>query len=855
MTWLWAICGTLLLVSTGWAQGYRLEKDRLVVDRGHWREWNFPTDAVQFNAEGARPRFIRAQVDAALDAGTFRYGDGVRGGIRNAGTNLALAASIIDGREDTFWEPAPDAPLDRWWVEVDLGRAVWAEKIVVKFAEEGAGDPFLQFKVLTSNGRPAFQQSKEVAYVFAGRSEGLNKTQRVFEFDLKPTLEADPGLSGDLVQFFQVVATASDGGQAEEISESLWNSLPEEERGDVLYFRRTVSGGMRRVERSEYEAFTNPEKRGPIKYYRRERPRLAEVEVWTAGDNISLGALNRGGKITGYGNLGTEGLTVDGDYNTSTAVQVAVGGSSDSDDNQVVEDVDRDIFFDLGAWYWVNRALLIFDRIGGSSDQEGALANYVINLSDGRRAPDGSLSYLPLTSRGIKSLEEGENNRRLAFQDNVFPLTKARYLRLYYRLLILRWINGGIREIQLYGRGFLPQVSLTSGLIELGQNSRILSTITWEAETPPGTQVQIRTRTGDQLNQEIHYFTKTGLEVSAEKYHKLLSFQRGDSLTAVIPGEDWSHWSQFYQTPGELITSPSPRRYAMIQATLLSDDPDQAALLHNLSIHLDNPLASQLLGEIAPQRIQQNGQVDTLTLFLRPIFQAGNRGFDQVLVEFPPGAEVELVDVAVGPESDLAGGKGRVYARDDLEWRGNGSDSLWVRLPERVQKGQELVALHFASVLYLGRNAFVTSVGLGEGEGQIWQRVDEGDATSLGEGREMTVAAPFAGGLLSEVEVSPNPFTPNGDGINDVVEFTFQVFRVQVQKSLALEVYGLDGRLVQRLEKPVAHAAGRQQLVWDGRDDDRRLLPPGLYICRIGLDVDAENVEQPSAAKLVSLVY
>lgn len=855
MTWLWAICYTLLLTSTGRAQGYRLEKDNLVIDENHWREWNFPTDAVQFNAEGVRPRFIRARVNAALDAGTFSYEDGAKGGIRNAGTDLALAANIIDGREDTFWEPAADAPLDRWWVEIDLGRAVWAEKIVVKFAEEGAGDPFLQFKVLTSNGRPAFQQSKEVAYVFAGRSEGLNKTQRLFEFDLKPTLEADPDLSGDLVQFLQIVATASEGGQAEEISEARWDSLPEDERGDVLYFRRMVSGGIRQVGRSEYEAFTDLEKRGPVKYYRRERPRLAEVEVWSVGDNISLGALKRGGKITGYGNLGTEGLTVDGNYNTSAAVQVAVGGSSDNNDTQIVEDIDRDVSLDLGAWYWVNRALLIFDRIGGSSDQEGALANYVINLSDGRRAPDGSLSYIPLIARGIKSFEEAENTRHLAFQDNAFPLTKARYLRLYYRLLILRWINGGIREIQLYGRGFLPQVSLTSGLIELGQNPRILSTITWEAETPPGTQAQIRTRTGDHLKQEIHYFTKTGLEVSAEKYHKLLSFQRGDSLVTTIPGTDWSQWSQFYEASGAAITSPSPRRYAMIQATLLSDDPDQSALLHNLRIHLDNPLASQVLGEIAPQRIQQNGQVDTLALFLRPTFQTGNRGFDQVLVELPPGAEVELLDVVVGSESELADGRGRVYGWDELEWKESGSGSLWIRLPEPVQKGQDLVALRFSSVLYLGRNVFVTSVGLGEGEEQIWQRVDEGDATSLGAGKGMAVLAPFDGSLLSEVGVSPNPFTPNGDGINDVVEFTFQVFKVQVQKLLVLEVYGLDGQLVQRLEKPVKHAAGRQRLIWDGHDNNGRLLPPGLYICRIDLKVDAESIEKPNAAKLVSLVY
>ena len=51
----------------------------------------------------------------------------------------------------------------------------------------------------------------------------------------------------------QIVATATDAGQAEEISESTWNELQEARRGDVLYFRREATGVERPVDRSEYE--------------------------------------------------------------------------------------------------------------------------------------------------------------------------------------------------------------------------------------------------------------------------------------------------------------------------------------------------------------------------------------------------------------------------------------------------------------------------------------------------------------------------------------------------------------------------------------------------------------------------
>ena len=395
-----AIVGmALLMASPAWCQAYQLDGSGLNVAPNHWPAWNFPLGSLDFSDEGVRPAFVREQVNAALDASAFTYGDGGQGGIRSAGTDLAGAANILDGREDTFWEPNLADPLDKWWIEIDLGRLVWAQKVVVKFAVEGQGDPFLQFKVLTANGDPAFLQSESFSYLPAGHSEGLNKSQRVYEFELQPTRQVDPGLTGRLIQFLQVVATASDLGQAEQISAARWNSLPEEERGDVLYFRRESSGVLRSIDQAAYEAIA-AEWQGPVEYYRRERPRLTQVEVWTMGDNISLGALDRGGEIIGYGNLGAEKLTVDGEWGSFWSVEV---GFSGNDPAVVFQDPHRNIYFDLGTWYWVNRAAIVFgDRYSR------AFPNYGIALSDGSRAPDGSLSYVALTARG---LEGGEGNR------------------------------------------------------------------------------------------------------------------------------------------------------------------------------------------------------------------------------------------------------------------------------------------------------------------------------------------------------------------------------------------------------------------------------------------------------------
>ena len=126
---------------------------------------------------------------------------------------------------------------------------------------------------------------------------------------------------------------------------------------------------------------------------------------------------------------------------------------------------------------------------------------------------------------------------------------------------------------------------MTSDLIDLG-SSKALTTIEWEADTPSGTVVEIRTRTGNDLREINRYFKKDGTEVAnKEEYEKQPAFFRGEILTEFLPGPGWSNWSQVYVKPGEVIRSPNPRRYMMIQARLLSEDAAAAASLESIQIH------------------------------------------------------------------------------------------------------------------------------------------------------------------------------------------------------------------------------------------------------------------------------
>ncbi len=78
------------------------------------------------------------------------------------------------------------------------------------------------------------------------------------------------------------------------------------------------------------------------------------------------------------------------------------------------------------------------------------------------------------------------------------------------------------------------------------------------------------------------------------------NFEVGPIVTKILPGSDWSGWSQPYEHSGDKITSPSPRKFASIRATLLTDDPYESATLRSVTLNFINPVAANVVGEIKP---------------------------------------------------------------------------------------------------------------------------------------------------------------------------------------------------------------------------------------------------------------
>jgi hypothetical protein len=90
-------------------------------------------------------------------------------------------------------------------------------------------------------------------------------------------------------------------------------------------------------------------------------------------------------------------------------------------------------------------------------------------------------------------------------------------------------VDGFISEIQAYGEGFVSEVEMTSPFIPLDR-PRLFSVVEWEGEEPPGTQVEVRTRSGEEIIEIPHYFAVTGREIAKSLWDLLPENRRPEQL-------------------------------------------------------------------------------------------------------------------------------------------------------------------------------------------------------------------------------------------------------------------------------------------------------------------------------------
>lgn len=749
-----------------------------------WRQWQLPLGAVDLLPEGTiAPTRIRKSPDAVRDLDRFG------GGIRKAGSNLQQAENIIDGDLSTGWAPNPDDDPSEWFIEVNLGRAISANSVTLVFDAEA--EPFELFDLLLSTGEP------ETDFIAAP-------------------------IPGSLIYRVK-------------------ERFKENDRHRVTF---------------EFENIDDT----PIQYVRFEPllitpgARLVEVEVEAIGDNISMGLIDRGGTIdininlanTESQPLGNAISLVDGDLYQRWRAGTASRG---------LNDILAHMILDLGAVYWVDQVRIIGGVVVRSGFGGGITTRHYISkrrwdfrfyefmTSDGSIAPDGSRIYTKHFSGASPS---SETSRGLV--DHHFERIPTRYVRIFWKYWDTSCFSlfsagensaagtipgcaagGTTDEIQIFGEGYPQQVRFTSPLIDL-DSGRNLNSVEWGGDIPPGTRVEIRTRTGNEVNEVYTFYDKNGKQVTQKRYDKLIPSFRGAIDTSITPGDDWSPWSNIYAASGDPFQSPSPRRYMEMDVHLVSDSPDVSATLDYLAVNYTQPLARRAVGEITPRQAMP-GEETEFTYYLRP---EDTVGFDRIAVESTSPAR--FVDVSLNGAT--------LTAQADTTEAG-----FLVHLPNRIRR-DELLELRFTSSVFLQSTRFDVFLQDSRQDASVRQRVDPGDASEAIESSTNVVSLPVSRSLLANVTLSARTITPNGDSVNDALQVDIDLVNVLEERPLSLQIYDLAGTV--RYENVLDGLAGQQSLRWDGVDQYDQRVEPGLYLLRISVQGDAG---EESLQHIISVAY
>jgi len=814
--------------------GYRVSYGQVIVEGAdHWRAWEAVEASRTIEEDGTvHPRFLRRDINAVLNAGQFenRVGASGRlkpGGISAAGANATRwAAAIIDGDPQTFWEPDVRQDLDKLWVEIDLGRGVLARRLVLRFVEEGQGDPFYKFRVLASDGEKTFGTYRERHFFRICQMALPNTDQREFSYEITPQRPGPDGLQGEPIQFLRIEILDTRGSRGHEISPEEYARLPERERGAIDHFLLTARGREIRVVEETYEQLP-AEERGPVRHYRWEQPRLAEVEVYAVGDNV----------IT----LTQRPLFHMGDFFEEIAKRFITDGLFSSSYGISVYDPFRNkrhIEIDLGARFWLERVRLVSAR--------DPLASYQIRVSDGSLDVNGEYLW--------NTLEERVNQQQFLQVEEEFPLQPVRLIELR-RLDLLQAGNqrGELAEIQGYGEGYASEVTMTSPIIKLGDR-QMFTGLSWEGEASVGTQLEVRTRSGDEMIQIPHYLNRAGQEVSAEQYDRLKDRDKGPIHVEEIAGPDWSPWSEPYRASGEAFKSPMPRRMTRVEVRLSNTEPLRAARIRRLALDLSRPLVDQAVAEAWPVRGVVPGTDQDFRMYLRLRPRSRDLGCDRVRLGSTSSAPIELTSVRTGSDYELRHSRGASLWPETATVEQLEDGGVELSFSSALGRQAQLVELRFRTRVYLPSTAFRVEMRHRARPGLV-QLADAGAASDLVASNSLTVATDLKRvGILRSVRVDPPVFTPNGDGINDETSLRATVFQISGRGSITITVHDLSGRHVRDLSLVRDHPSGEHQVAWDGRDDAGRLLPPGTYAMRVHVPTDVE-ARATSAVRSVSLAY
>ncbi len=366
-----------------------------------------------------------------------------------------------------------------------------------------------------------------------------------------------------------------------------------------------------------------------------------------------------------------------------------------------------------------------------------------------------------------------------------------------------------ISEIEVFGKGYLPEGYFTSNVKDAGQPVNWYK-VTWQAEQPEGTQISMRMRTGNTPK----------------------------------PDSTWSDWKDdSTNVSGSQLPVYEPRRYMQYQVrlgtlTLQTPKIDEIEILYDRTLIAQStdatisPQYSPILQEntfqyrIDIQKSPTDYPIDTITILTPTPTQLLEVKFNGISI--PYNAQIFANKIIITPQSPII------------------SSGIF----ETTLKCTPFLGINrFASYLHSKQSA------------DNPQRVDSKKSGGIENWSIITTGVPPR--LIIDCRIEPNPFTPNGDGINDETIISFFLANIGEPKNLVgsqtrklkILIYDLQGRLVRELYNSESGAAAfiaQNSFQWDGKDQNGKVVRPGPYILQVVVEAD---VKTEQFSRIVTVVY
>ena len=401
-----------------------------------------------------------------------------------------------------------------------------------------------------------------------------------------------------------------------------------------------------------------------------------------------------------------------------------------------------------------------------------------------------------------------------------------------------------IAEFEIHVDGFAQRSNYTSGAIDLEQFGT-LGPLTWSGELHPGSGVDLRVRSGDTADPHI-YFRNTFRGGERSRYNAegdpldratYLRMETGEQGGIAPDLQNWSTWHDLDFTRQRAQFSTQPRRYVQVEA-----DFHSGGRLDYIQFPVSQPpVATRTVAEIEPSRVVAR-ETSRFRYFLLPEITLGDLGFDRVEIATPTRIDsVESVAIDGVP-------------LEESQWLAEiDSSAFVVHIPHRDHLDtKDVIEIVFHTRVFDYGTVFDGRVYDSSRPWEIPQFLEPGDAAFLAENNSLTVELVEVGEkVLDEIELSTTVFTPNGDGVNDALDIRFDLVNLSAAVPVRLEIFDLAG--TRRAEVPLARlGSGPHSVSWDGKDDARELLAPGLYVLRLDVATDGDTF---TASRVVAVAY